>query len=136
MAATPDQLRLIMQVHAQAETVIPLPATLETWRPDRITLDNEPVESLARDDRGALWMVLPQGVHQVKMTGPTGQADEIRIAFPIVPHVGTYAGVGWQARGFGPDNRMDATVALTRVRKDSGTACRDAQCRRPRFFSM
>jgi hypothetical protein len=136
LAATPDQLRLIMQVHAQAETVIPLPATLETWRPDRITLDNEPVESLARDERGAMWMVLPEGVHQVKMTGPTGQADEIRIAFPIVPHVATYAGVGWQARGFGQDNRMDATVALTRVKKGSGLPVEMPSADIPDFFHV
>jgi hypothetical protein len=101
LAATPDQLRLIMQMHAQVDTAIPLPAALDTWRPNRISLDNQPVKSLSRDDRGTLWMVLPKGVHQVKMIGPTGSSDEIRIAFPIVPHVGSYAGVGWQARGFG-----------------------------------
>jgi hypothetical protein len=28
LAATPDQLRLIMQMHAQVDTAIPLPATL------------------------------------------------------------------------------------------------------------
>jgi hypothetical protein len=61
LAATPDQLRLIMQMHAQVDTAIPLPATQDTWRPVRITVDNEPAKSLSRDNRGALWMVLPKG---------------------------------------------------------------------------
>jgi hypothetical protein len=137
LTATPDQLRLIMQVHAQTESAIPLPATLETWHPDRIVLDNEPVESLARDDRGTLWMVLPQGVHQLKMTGPPGVADEIRISFPMVPHVGTYAGVGWQARGFGPDSKVDATIALTRVQPSDGeTIAEDVIAAIPAFFHV
>ena len=136
LAATPDQLRLIMQMHAQAETAIPLPATLETWRPNRIILDNQPVKSLSRDGRGTLWMVLPRGVHQLKMIGPTGHADEIRIAFPIVPHVGSYAGVGWQARGFGPDGRMDATIALTRKQGDSGSPAELSRTNIPAFFHV
>ncbi|MDX2454458.1 hypothetical protein [Desulfosarcina sp.] len=134
LAATPDQLRLIMQMHAQIDTAIPLPATLETWRPNRIILDNQPVKSLSRDDRGTLWMVLPRGVHQVKMIGPPGNADEIRITFPIVPHVGTYAGVGWQARGFGPDGSMDATIALSRTQSDSGSPTDVSRTDIPAFF--
>ena len=136
LAATPDQLRLIMQMHAQVDTAIPLPATLETWRPNRVILDNEPVKSLSRDDRGTLWMVLPQGVHQVKMIGPPGVADEIRISFPIVPHVGTYAGVGWQARGFEPDGSMDATIALTRVQSGSGSQAEIPKADIPAFFHV
>ena len=136
LAATPDQLRLIMQIHAQVETAIPLPATLDTWRPNRIILDNQPVKSLSRDDRGTLWMVLPQGVHLVKMLGPPGVADEIRITFPILPHVGTYAGVGWQARGFGPDGNMDATIALTRMQSDSKSPSEISRTDIPPFFHV
>lgn len=136
LAATPDQLRLIMQMHAQVDTAIPLPATLETWRPNRITLDNQSVKSLSRDDRGTLWMVLPKGVHQVKMTGQPGNADEIRITFPIVPHMGTYAGVGWQARGFGPGGRMDATIALSRMQNDRKSPAELSRTDVPVFFHV
>jgi hypothetical protein len=136
LAATPDQLRLIMQMHAQVDTAIPLPATQETWRPVRITVDNEPAKSLARDNRGALWMVLPQGVHQVKMTGPTGRVDEIRIAFPIVPHVGTYAGVGWRALGFEPEGRMGATISLSRILKGSESPTGIQKIDVPAFFHV
>ncbi len=136
LAATPDQLRLIMQMHAQVDTAIPLPATLETWRPNRITLDNQSVKSLSRDDRGTLWIILPRGVHQVKMTGPPGHADEIRITFPIVPHVGTYAGVGWQARGFGPGGSMDATIALSRMQSDRESPAELSRTDVPAFFHV
>ncbi|HSO19971.1 MAG TPA: hypothetical protein VLT88_10955, partial [Desulfosarcina sp.] len=136
LAATPDQLRLIMQVHASVATAIPLPATLETWRPSRILLDNQAVQHLARDDRGALWMVLPQGVHQLKLIGSTDDTDVIRLAFPILPHAGTYAGVGWQAQGFGPGGSMDAAVVLTRVSEDRGSSPEKPRSEIPDFFQV
>ena len=137
LAATPDQLRLILQAHAIIDTAIPLPITMDTWRPSQVMLDNEMAgSSLARDDQGNLWMVLPQGVHRIKMTGPTGDVDEIRIAFSIVPHVGTYAGVGWQARGFLPDNSMESTIALTRVRPDNETRSLTPRADIPAYFHV
>jgi hypothetical protein len=137
MAATPDQLRLIMQVHTQTDTAIPLPVTLESWRPSQLTLDNEPAGSLARDDRGNLWMVMPRGVHRIKITGPIGgHIDEVRIAFPIVPHKGTYAGVGWQASGFRPDSSMQATIALRRIQKHSGSKKEAPAAEVPAFFHV
>ena len=136
LAATPDQLRLILQVHAIVDTAIPLPITLDTWRPSQVVLDNEAGASLARDDQGNLWMVAPRGVHRIKMSGPTGSVDDIRIAFPIVPHVGTYAGVGWQARGFRPDSRMEATLALTRVKTDGSAKTDTPRADIPAYFHM
>ena len=118
LAATPDQIRLIMQVHALADTAIPLPAGKGSWNPSRIVLDNQAVKSVARDDRGMLWMVVPEGIHQLKLTGLPGQAEELRIALPLRPHAATYAGVGWMARGIHADGSVDASIALTRIRED------------------
>ncbi|BBO89818.1 hypothetical protein [Desulfosarcina ovata] len=137
LTATPDQIRLILHAHALTDTAIPLPTTQEQWRPTQLTMDNEPVRSLARDDRGNLWMVLPQGVHRIKMVGPTGSANEIRIAFPIRPHQGTYAGVGWQARGFRSDGGMEAAVSLTRTNRDESAAAAPApKIEIPAFFQI
>ncbi len=136
LAAMPDQLRLILNAHAMVDTAIPLPITLESWRPTQVMLDNEPASSLARDEQGNLWMVLPQGVHRIKLTGPIGDSDEIRIAFPIRPHAGTYAGVGWQARGFRPDNTMEATIVLTRVKPDDNTRATPPKANIPAFFHV
>ncbi len=122
LAATPDQLRLILQANALCDTAIPLPIAQDTWRPNQISLNNEAPGTLVRDDQGHLWMALPKGVHRIKMTGPTTGSDEIRIAFPIVPHIGTFAGVGWQAHGFLPDKTMEASVSLSRVRQNNRTA--------------
>lgn len=117
LAATPDQLRLILQAHALCETAIPLPISQDTWRPNQIMLNNASAGTLVRDEQGHLWILLPKGVHRIKMIGPTADADEIRIAFPIVPHMGTFAGVGWRARGFLPNKALEASVSLTRVRQ-------------------
>ena len=119
LAATPDQIRLILRVHALAETAIPLPAGKGSWTPTRIILNNEAVQSLARDDRGMLWMVVPEGVHQLKLTGPPGPADEVRISLPLRPHIATYAGVGWSARGIQADGTVDASISLTRTQRNA-----------------
>lgn len=136
LTATPDELRLIMLMHAQVDTAVPLPVTQETWRPNRLMLDNEPVERLARDERGNLWMVLPRGVHQVKMTGPALGVDEIRIAFPITPRVGTYAGVGWQVRGLTPEGGMDGPLSLTRLETNGEPQAEHTQAEIPAFFDL
>jgi hypothetical protein len=136
LSITPDELQLIMQAHAQVDTAIPLPETAQTWRPNRMMLDNDPVKHLARDDHGNLWMVLPRGVHKVKMIGPTGDSDEIRLAFPIVPHIGTYAGVGWRAQGFRPDGAMNATIVLTRAKSDTSAPVETPKAEIPAFFHV
>lgn len=136
VTTTPDQLRMTMTAHAQIETAIPLPATLETWRPNRITMNNEPVRQLARDAHGTLWMVLPKGVHRIKLAGPTGAGDEIRIGFPIVPHSATFAGVGWQIRGIQDDGRVDANILLKRM-ESRGQAFTDrSKIEIPAFFQV
>jgi hypothetical protein len=119
LAATPDQIRLILQVHSLTESAIPLPAGQEAWNPSRIVLDGAPVVSLARDEQGTLWTVLPKGVHEIKLIGTAAGTDEVRIAFPLPPHTGTYAGVGWMARGIHSDGTVDASVVLTRSRSDT-----------------
>ena len=136
MSATPDQLRLIMKVHALVKTAVPLPVALETWRPDQVSIDNEPAKGLARDNQGNLWIAVPKGIHQIKMTGIIGRTDEIRIAFPISPHAGSYAGVGWDARGFRADGRMDTTVVLTRMQRSHPSFKKTSITDIPAFFHV
>lgn len=136
LAATPDQIRLILRVHALTETAIPLPAGQEAWNPTRIVLDGAPVESLARDERGTLWTVMPEGVHEIKLIGTAAGTDEVRIAFPLPPHTGTYAGVGWMARGIHSDGSVDASVVLTRSRSDVQPHRKSVENGIPPFFRI
>lgn len=136
LAATPDQIRLILQVHALTETAIPLPAGQEAWNPSRIVLDGAPAESLARDDRGVLWTVMPEGVHEIKLIGTVAGTDDVRIAFPLPPHTGAYAGVGWMARGIHSDGTVDASVVLTRSRSDARPHRKNIENGIPPFFRV
>ncbi|BBO77959.1 hypothetical protein DSCW_53760 [Desulfosarcina widdelii] len=136
LAATPDQIRLILQVHTLTETAIPLPAGQKAWNPSRIVLDGAPAESLARDERGILWTVMPKGVHEIKLIGTAAGTDEVRIAFPLPPHTGTYAGVGWMARGIHSDGTVDASVVLTRSRSDAQPQGATVENGVPPFFQV
>ena len=136
LAATPDEIRLILQAHAEIDTAIPLPVAAGAWRPTRVLIDNTAVDSLSRDAQGGLWMVLPQGVHQVKLIGPTGDAEEIGFTFPLAPHVGNYAGVGWQARGFRAGGGMASTIVLTRTKNEAEETAAPPKTDIPPFFQV
>jgi hypothetical protein len=136
LTATPDQLRMILVVHAQIGAAIPLPTALDTWRPNEIRVDNAPAEQLARDERGTLWMVVPPGVHRVRLTGPTGPGDEIRIGFDMVPHLATYAGVGWRVQGIESGGRMAANIALKRLPSDGAAPSDRSKIELPAFFQV
>jgi hypothetical protein len=136
VAATPDQIRLILQVHTLAETAIPLPAGKGSWTPARIVLNNQSASSIARDPRGMLWMVVPKGIHQLKLTGPPGEGDEVRIALPLRPHEASYAGVGWTAQGIQVDGTVDAGIVLTRIREKVSGRQQKAKAEIAPFFQI
>ena len=136
LTATEDQLSLVLTVHAIAETAVPLPATMETWRPRRVAMKETPGKSIARDRKGTLWMVVPKGIHTVEMTGAIGAINEVRISFPILPHQSHFYAEGWQARGFKAGGQMDSTIVLTRIQEGTSPLRETAKVNIPAFFHV
>ena len=136
LAATPDQLRMILEAHGQADSAIPLPVSGRFWQPARVLLNNAPADTLTRDTRGNLWMLLPQGVHEVKLIGSTTGIEEIRFTFPMPPVTGTYAGVGWMAQGFQDEGKVATTVTLTRVKAEGQPVSTVSKTDIPAFFAL
>ena len=60
------------EIHTAIRTAVPLPGRLPAWSPLSVTVDGKTEAVLRRDD-GYLWIVLPAGVHQVRVEG-TGPA--------------------------------------------------------------
>lgn len=82
LIATPQRLRLVLDAHAQAELVWPLP------RPDAslvladARVDGAPAKVLRGS--GGDWLHLPRGVHRVELDYlPEG--ERWRLAFPLAP---------------------------------------------------
>ena len=119
ITATEDTLQVILKVHAARRTAVPLPVDRRSWTPDQILLDNAPMGGLARDNSGRLWGLVPAGMHTLVLQGLTGEEGVIRLPLPLKPHMASFSGEGWQAKGISPDGRTGDSVALTRLQQET-----------------
>jgi hypothetical protein len=114
IAIDPDTLTLSMALDVATGTAVPLPATLTSWTPERVLLDEADLPGLSRDDAGTLWAYIPEGVHEVVLTGRV-MGDVLRISLPLAPHAATVESRGWTVRGLHPDGSTDATIEMIRT---------------------
>ncbi len=114
IAAEPDEIQVVMQIHAATLTAIPLPAGIDTWDPGFVAINNLPATGLLRGEKGGLWVLMEKGVHKVVMKGKVPDTDEIRIPFPLKPHRVEFSGNGWKVKGLLRDGRVDAGIVLIR----------------------
>jgi hypothetical protein len=109
-----DILTLSLELHAATGTAVPLPTTLTSWTPEQILLDDEALPGLTRDEAGTLWAYIPEGVHELEMTG-RAVGDVLRISLPLAPHAATVESRGWTVRGIHPDGSTDSTIEMSRT---------------------
>jgi hypothetical protein len=117
----PESLTMTLKLHALAPTAVPLPGGLDAWSPRSVFIDGQAADVLYRDKDGTLWMLAPQGVHTVILTGPTPPTLRIQVPLPLKPSKVTLSGDGWTVLGVGPDGRPEAGLQLERVKKDGQT---------------
>ncbi|MDX9785578.1 MAG: hypothetical protein RBT11_02290 [Desulfobacterales bacterium] len=116
MAVTidPDHLQVMLEIHAAADTAVPLPATRSAWTPEAIMMDQQPLPGLSRDETGTLWALIPEGVHTVVLTGKTA-GDVMQLPLPLAPHSAGVESTGWTIRGIHPDGSVDTSLQMTRI---------------------
>ena len=119
ITATSDVLRLSFQIHAAAETAVPLPGKAGAWAPEKVLLDGQPAESLLREKDGILWILVSPGVHTALLEGKAPGEDIIQLPLPLTPHRAKFVGAGWDIQGIHPDGRVEAAVQLTRQKKEN-----------------
>lgn len=116
---TADSLRILFQVHAVVKTAVPLPGSLESWRPKQVLLDSHPAEGLARDKDGLLWILAPEGIHSVTLTGSVPPENSFQIALPLKPQLVVVQGKGWDVQGVDKHGRVESSIKLTRQGNNS-----------------
>ncbi len=119
LIATPDHLRILFQVHAACETAMPLPGSAEFWLPGEVFLDTLPAGGLQRDRAGLLWILVPEGIHRITLTGSTPPVKEFQVRLPLTPRRVTFKSEGWEVQGIGEDGRAEASIKLVRKRQES-----------------
>jgi hypothetical protein len=124
-----DGRRLTMdaEIHVATRCAIPLPGRLPAWSPQTVLVDEKQEVALRRED-GYLWLVLPAGVHRVRVEGLVAEATEWEWTFQLKPRRVTIEAPGWNVSGVRPDGVPEAQVFFARVQKaTAGAASYDRQ---------
>ena len=115
------------EIHAAIRTAVPLPGRLPAWAPVSVFVDGKPDVALRRDD-GYLWVVLPEGVHRVRVEGLLADVGEWEWTFQLKPHRVTIEAPGWTFSGVRPDGVPEQQVFFARRQKSTaGQASYDRQ---------
>ncbi len=121
--------KLIMEaeIHAAARCAVPLPGRLPTWSPIAVQVDGKPEAALRRDE-GYLWLVLPEGVHRVRVEGLLSDATEWEWTFLLKPHRVVINAPDWTFSGVKPDGVPEQQVFFALKQKaTSGQASYERQ---------
>ncbi len=116
LRVTESGLEMNLEVHAGTETAVPLPGRLPAWVPARVTVDGQSWPSLRRDG-GFLWIVLPKGVHQVRVEGLLPGVTEWEWAFLLRPMRVEIDAPGWTVSGIRTGGIPDQQVFFVREQK-------------------
>ena len=103
------RLVLEVEVHAAVRTAVPLPGRLPAWSPLKVTVNESQAVALRRDD-GFLWVVVPGGIHRVRVEGQLGTASDWEWSFLLRPRRVAITAPDWTFSGVRPDGVPDAQV--------------------------
>ncbi|MBN1276767.1 MAG: hypothetical protein JXA35_04680 [Deltaproteobacteria bacterium] len=134
--AKPDELRILLKVHAAVQTAVPLPCAVDTWLPGEVLIDQRKAEGMYKDFEGVLWVFIPKGVHNIQITGATGSRHSIQVPIYLEPRSATASGEGWDIQGISPGGRVDAAVQLTRRKQEGQEVQPTTETFLPPFLSI
>ncbi|MBI2340060.1 MAG: hypothetical protein HYU99_06840 [Deltaproteobacteria bacterium] len=108
-------LRARLEVNALAETAVAIPGNLQDWSPQEILLDGETGAGVIRSDDGLLRLLVPEGPHQILLSGRLPAQPSVQLALPEKPHrVEVMTAEGWSVSGIQPDGAPEDNLTLTR----------------------
>ncbi len=115
MDATPDRIRIELEIHAATKTGVPLPGSASSWLPRSVLIDGVPAEGLLRDKDGILWALIDEGVHNVELNGGVEAFEVVRLSLPLKPAGAEINAQGWDVSGAHPDGGVESVLQLTRL---------------------
>jgi len=124
---TGNRLEMDVEIQAEVQAAVPLPGRLPAWSPLTVLLDGKPAAALRRDD-GYLWIPVPKGVHQVKVTGMLSDVPDWEWTFLLKPRVVSVEAPEWTVNGISAAGVPDQQVFFTKIQKSTaGEAAYDRQ---------
>ncbi len=115
LQADAKQLRIRLQVHANIDTQIPLPAQVKHWLPQQVLVNDKTAEALMRDSQGKLWLRIDKGIHQVSLEGVWPVRSNVQLPLPLQPHHVSTEIQDWRLDGLQDDGSTEAQLQFTRL---------------------
>lgn len=134
VTAADNDLAIVLTVHAEEDVAVPLPGSLNGWRPQSVQIDGATAEVYRSADQ-SLWVRSGEGRHRVTLRGPIPPVDSLEVPFPLPPRVVTVASDGWSVAGI-RDRRLQSgslQLARSQVEGDDDATARWESTRFPPF---
>lgn len=114
------RLNCRLEISAMRETAVPLPGKLPIWSPISVSLDGR--NTIAMRKNGYLWILVPKGIHSVRMVGAIPVSSDWEWTYQLKPHHLSVHAPGWTVTGIGKNNVPERQVFFSRkVRKTAGS---------------
>ncbi len=111
-------ISMALTIHALEDVAIPLPGSIEGWRPDVVLLEGGPDARVLRAGNGNLWLYVTAGQHALTLRGPIPAVDSLEVAFVTPPRVIEVDSDGWFVAGIKDRRLLSGSLQLTRLQAD------------------
>ncbi|MGR8940132.1 MAG: hypothetical protein ACU83P_00950, partial [Gammaproteobacteria bacterium] len=115
------EMQATLEVHAEQDVALPLPADYQQWFPNQVTVDGAADTGLYRVGNG-LRVLLGKGSHQVVMRGVLLPVSKFTVPLPLKPHRVTVAGSGWDVIGIQENGLPGEQLQFEKVQTTSESA--------------
>lgn len=112
-----DTLTITLEIHATAETAVPLPGHDKDWQAERVTLNGSADAAVTSGDGGFLWLKVAPGISTAVLQGRLGDKNEVRIPFREKPRRVEVRAEGFTVSGLDEDGLPEETLTLNRLDK-------------------
>ncbi|MGH8195927.1 MAG: hypothetical protein ACREQ8_16245, partial [Woeseiaceae bacterium] len=127
-----DTMTIELVVHALEDVAVPLPGSLQGWRPESVQVDGTAIPEVYRRNSDTLWIRATEGRHRIALEGPLPPVDGLEVPFPATPRAVTVQADGWTVSGLRDRRLLAGALQLTRVR-DEGSEVAAARWESSRF---
>lgn len=97
------------EIHTAIRVAVPLPGRLPEWSPLSVQVNGGRPEALRREG-DYLWVVLPKGVHRLRIEGLLPNATEWEWTFLLKPRYVSIDAPGWNVTGVRPNGIPEPQV--------------------------
>lgn len=128
-----EVLTLRAEVSSRDLAAWKIPGPMRQFMPSAVVVDGSESTALRSDDRGWLWVRLPNGVHSVVVRGPIGNRDVVVLDFAgmlpgnVRADLSAEAAKKWSVEGISPSGAVAGSLQLTRAAEEAPSGAATAE---------